>query len=206
MLEYMIISFIISLNLIIYLTISIPLDIVTYRVDKNSRVKGIKPEIKQNFFTTFSYISSLIIWLLFLAIPIENIIESNMLYNPLLANVPFFGIGLQIIGLCLIFCGTFVAMGGRISRGKRAFSWGVPIVLEKSGMYQYLRHPLYSSYFCYFVGFLFLLQHFFLIILLFGIPGYYNIAVYEEEILIQQFGQEYLDYQQRTKRFIPFLW
>ena len=206
MLDYMFISIIVSLNLIIYLTISIPLDIITYRVDKNSRVKGTRPEIKQDFFTIFSYISSLIIWLLFLAIPLENIIESKILYNPFLANVPFFGVGLQLIGIFLIFWGTLVAMGGRISRGKRAFSWGVPIVLEKSGMYRYLRHPLYTSYFCYFVGFLFLLQHLLLIILLFGIPGYYNISVYEEEILIQQFGQEYLDYQQRTKRFIPFLW
>jgi protein-S-isoprenylcysteine O-methyltransferase len=144
--------------------------------------------------------------MLFLIIPFENLVNSNILYHPIFANVSFFGVGLQLIGIFLISSATLVAIGGRISRGKRAFSWGVPIVLEKNGMYRYLRHPLYASYFYYFVGFLFLLQNFLLIFLLLGIPGYYDMAVYEEEILVQEFGHEYIEYQKRTKMFIPFIW
>ncbi|MHA1942700.1 MAG: methyltransferase family protein, partial [Candidatus Hodarchaeales archaeon] len=79
-------------------------------------------------------------------------------------------------------------------------------VLETGGMYRYIRHPLYASYCFYFISFLFILQNLLLIFLLLGIPGYYYISIYEEEILIQQFGQEYRDYQKKVKRFIPFIW
>ncbi|MHA2238180.1 MAG: methyltransferase family protein [Candidatus Hodarchaeales archaeon] len=206
MLNYEIIGIIVGLNLILYLLITLPLDYGTYKSNENSRIQESQPDPKQDLLTTLTYIASLLVWLLFLVIPIENLMNINISYSPLLKNLALYGFTVQVLGLVLISGGTLIAVGGRISRGKRAFSWGVPIVLETGGMYRYIRHPLYASYCFYFIGFLFSLQNLLLIFLLLGIPGYYYISIYEEEFLIQQFGQEYRDYQKKVKRFIPFIW
>jgi protein-S-isoprenylcysteine O-methyltransferase Ste14 len=40
-------------------------------------------------------------------------------------------------------------------------------------------------------------------ILLFGIPAYYSIAKREEEMLLEQFGEEYREYMKKTGRMAP---
>ena len=205
MLEYLTVGNIIQLNLIIYLTVSLPLDITTYRHNVRERKRAVRPDTKHDKLSVFTYLSSLTIWGLFIGISIEQVFNSNILYHQLL-DLGFLGTIFQIIGILIIFCGTIVACTGRISRGNRAFSWGVPIELETDGMYRFLRHPLYASYCYYFIGFPLVLQNPLFLFLLIGIPGYYKISEYEEEILIEYFGREYYTYQHKTKRFIPYLW
>ncbi len=206
MLAYVHIGIIIGINLLLYLIITLPLDLMTYRREESTRKKKIRPKAKQDILSTLTYLSSLTVWVLFILIPFEQIFESNFFYYPLGSNLGFYGICIQFIGILLISVGTVVAVVGRLSRGKRAFSWGIPIILETGGMYKYIRHPLYASYCYYFLGFLLVLQNPLLLLLLLGIPGYVSISKYEEEILRKYFEKEYGEYQKKTKRFIPFIW
>jgi len=38
-----------------------------------------------------------------------------------------------------------------------------------------------------------------------AIPGYYQITFEEERLLVLRFGEEYVNYQNRTGRFVPKL-
>ena len=112
---------------------------------------------------------------------------------------------LQYIGLIFACLGTFIACLGRISRSIYAISWGVPNQLTTRLGYRIVRHPLYTSYCCYFLGVPLAMQNYLLLILVLGIIGYVQTARYEEKILLQEFGGEYEAYQRKVGMIIPFI-
>lgn len=56
-----------------------------------------------------------------------------------------------------------------------------------------------------FFGLFFLWSNLFTLIPLIAIPGYFLVTVEEERLLKQRFGEEYVNYQRKTGRFIPRL-
>jgi protein-S-isoprenylcysteine O-methyltransferase Ste14 len=80
--------------------------------------------------------------------------------------------------------------------------------LVKEGIYSVVRHPIYSSYLLLFVGFCMMLQSFLGLGLLavVSIIWFGSRIQIEEAMLIDQFGDEYRNYQQQTKRLIPFVY
>ncbi|MFW9797387.1 MAG: isoprenylcysteine carboxylmethyltransferase family protein [Candidatus Thorarchaeota archaeon] len=76
--------------------------------------------------------------------------------------------------------------------------------LITSGPYRRVRHPIYASA-IYFLGALVLVSDnfLFLILLMLLIPGVYRRMKKEEEMMVDQFGDEYLDYMKRTGRIFP---
>lgn len=174
---------------------------------KNPKRKREKsPPINFRLELGFTAVISLYFWLLFVIIPIDAIVGQEILYFSLISDLDHINYIVQIFGIILILMGTIVACWGRISRGTRAISWGIPQKLEKSGMYKYIRHPLYASYCYYFIGFVLALQSLLVFPLLLGIIGYYRLSKYEEDILIEVFKDEYREYQQNVGRFFPRLW
>ena len=208
MLEYNTASIIILLNFIIYFSIHIPLDYKTYvnRIkSSNSKSKGeTPPEWENRFIMIITMFSTVYLWFLFIFIPFTGLLIQNSDYNALIVNEPLNTI-IQIIGIIIVTIGTIVACIGRISRGYRAISWGIPRTLENRGMFRFIRHPLYASYCYYFIGFVLTFQSVLLLPLLIGIYGYYRTSIYEEMILVDHFGEQYIKYQQNTGRFFPRL-
>jgi protein-S-isoprenylcysteine O-methyltransferase Ste14 len=76
--------------------------------------------------------------------------------------------------------------------------------LITTGPYGRVRHPIYASA-IYFLGALVLVSDnfLFLILLILIIPGIYRRLNKEESMMIDQFGDEYLDYKKRTGRIFP---
>ncbi len=78
--------------------------------------------------------------------------------------------------------------------------------LVTDGVYSYMRHPQYTGFLLMTFG---LLVHWATLPLLIMWPllvrQYIGLAKKEEEEMIANFGQEYLDYMERTPRFIPRL-
>jgi protein-S-isoprenylcysteine O-methyltransferase Ste14 len=107
-----------------------------------------------------------------------------------------------LTGMCLMSYGVIVAALGRIGRGaylskaetKLATKWGHAIV----------RHPQYAMYIICFIGLPFVSLSPYLLILLIGIPGYIITTKNEEEVLLEEFGEEYRIYMQKVSRFFPF--
>ncbi|MHA2073794.1 MAG: methyltransferase family protein [Candidatus Hodarchaeales archaeon] len=206
MLEYHTVSIIILLNFMIYLSIHIPLDYKTYvnrTLRSNSKSKEKTPPAWENgFIMVITMFSTGYLWFLFIFISLTGLIIQNSNYSLLIVNEPLNTI-MQIFGIIIVTSGTIVACLGRISRGYRAISWGIPKTLENKGMFRLIRHPLYASYCYYFVGFFLIFQSLFIIPLFIGMYGYYRTSVYEESILVDNFGEEYIEYQRKTGRFFP---
>jgi protein-S-isoprenylcysteine O-methyltransferase Ste14 len=66
-----------------------------------------------------------------------------------------------------------------------------------------VRHPSYLGYFLMFIGFLFTAQSIAALAPIAAIPGYIFVAGEEEEMLLTRFGDDYVEYVERTGRFIP---
>ena len=75
-----------------------------------------------------------------------------------------------------------------------------------TGIYQYVRHPLYFGTLVLFVGLFFLIPTF-KIALVNAISFIYLIigSRLEEQKLIDYFGQSYIDYKSKVKGLIPFV-
>lgn len=80
--------------------------------------------------------------------------------------------------------------------------------LVKTGIYRFVRHPIYSSYILLFIGFCLLLHSYLSLGLLAVVCTIWfgNRIGIEEVMLREEFGEEYQAYQQQTKRLIPLIY
>ncbi|EJL76217.1 methyltransferase family protein [Chryseobacterium populi] len=80
--------------------------------------------------------------------------------------------------------------------------------IKKEGFYRYLRHPSYAFSLLTFLGLGLFLNNWLSFILAFVPPFLafsYRIKI-EEQALVEQFGEEYIRYRNRTKKLIPFIY
>jgi protein-S-isoprenylcysteine O-methyltransferase Ste14 len=75
--------------------------------------------------------------------------------------------------------------------------------LNRSGSYRISRNPMYIAYFVYFLGCVLLTRSvlLFAILLVFQISAHWIIRS-EERWCLQEFGQEYIDYMKKVRRYI----
>ena len=201
-------AYYIGLNALFYLLIHIPLDILTLLNEKEKRKTGAKsypPWEKGKFFTKIiTILISIYFWIFFTGWPVAHFFKFDQDFLNYNFEIPF-GEAIRYIGLFLIGAGTFIAVMGRIARGRRAISWGVPEKLSTNLGFGIVRHPLYASYCYYFIGIPLAMQNYLLIPMIFGVIGYYSITVYEERILEEEFGDVYREYQRNVGMLIPFI-
>ncbi len=78
--------------------------------------------------------------------------------------------------------------------------------LIENGIFHYIRHPLYSSLIFLTWG-IFLKNPTFelVIVTMLSTVFLYFTAIYDEKECIGYFGDKYIDYMKRSKRFIPFV-
>lgn len=115
------------------------------------------------------------------------------------------------IGVTLVAIGLIIRIHSILTL-KQYFTYSVAKVdnhqLVETGLYQFIRHPGYLGQIVIFLGISTSLSNW-LSILTMTIPiaiGYgYRIKV-EERFMRDQLGEDYLDYQKRTKRIIPMIY
>jgi len=114
-------------------------------------------------------------------------------------------------GLFLLIVGSAVSVTGRAQLAK--FGSGVLHIeddhrLITTGMFGYIRHPVYAGGILGHVG---IYMAFRSVIMLILVSTLYFIVIrhrmlFEEEMLVEEFGDEYREYMKRTKRLIPLLY
>src|SRR5271155_5470650 len=117
---------------------------------------------------------------------------------------------IQLIGFVLVLIGVSIAISARKELGT---NW-VPAAeyqikkkqeLVTTGIYKYIRHPIYFSAFLSITGGELIAQSYLaLIVFVFLFEGYRQ-SRREEKLLINHFGDSYKTYMKHTKMFIPFL-
>jgi len=208
MIDITIIAWIFIANVTVYFGIHLPLDILTQVKNKNREKKGKNYPPwgeKKLFVKIITVIASLFFWAFICCWPILHFLHWDGFVIFFNYEIPYISTTLQYLGAVLTCWATIIACLGRISRSIYAISWGVPQQLTIKGGFRIVRHPLYASYCYYFLGLPLLFPNYFLLILLPGIYGYYRTAKYEEEILLEEFGEEYRNYQKKVGMLLPFI-
>jgi protein-S-isoprenylcysteine O-methyltransferase Ste14 len=79
--------------------------------------------------------------------------------------------------------------------------------LVTDGVYEYIRHPLYLGEMARNLGFSMILSSFYgsVIVLLGNMFLLFRIPI-EEEMLLNEFGEEYEEYRKKTKKLIPYIY
>lgn len=115
---------------------------------------------------------------------------------------------INLLGLVFGVIGFTIRGLAKRTLGKN-YSYGLkpPEKLVKSGIYKYIRHPIYLALIIYnpMIPMLFSSMYGFLLMQSIIPLILYRIKV-EEDMLIEEFGDEYLKYMKNTKKLIPFIY
>ncbi|MFX0152720.1 MAG: methyltransferase family protein [Candidatus Hodarchaeota archaeon] len=148
----------------------------------------------------------------FLSMPIVFIMpyfEYRMIMNQILS--PLITALISISGSVLLILGGILLLLGRIQLGEYG---GPKIIVEDkhklitTGLYQFIRHPMYLGFLLLFFGYSLAFGSFVMTIVITFIFFliFKNRMDIEERLLISEFGEEYLRYMGRTKRLFPILY
>ena len=123
----------------------------------------------------------------------------------------FWSLGLlNGVGLAVFVGGTLLRQVGKRTLG-RSYSYGLRTLedqkLIQHGVYKYVRHPITLAALIYTPALPLVLSSVYgFLVMLLIIPLFlYRIGI-EEKMLIEKFGPEYIQYMERTKRLIPFIY
>ncbi|MDP4222100.1 MAG: isoprenylcysteine carboxylmethyltransferase family protein [Bacteroidota bacterium] len=115
----------------------------------------------------------------------------------------------QLISWILLILSAYAGIEGYLllkRKGRSEKNFENTTVLVKSGIYKYIRHPLYLSLLLLGTGVMMknpaVLQ---LILGFINLVAIYFTARIEEREMAGRFGDAYLQYMRKTKMFIPFL-
>ncbi len=148
----------------------------------------------------------------FLAMPVGVTLPyfENKVLMEIILSLPT-SIWIPIIGTGFLMVGGILLLVSRLQIGKYG---GPRIVIEEThqlittGMYRYIRHPMYLGFLLLFSGYSFALGSIIAtggisLILFFVFKSRMDM---EENLLLASFREEYLAYLKRTNRLIPFLY
>lgn len=140
----------------------------------------------------------------------EVILILQILGLPLLQIQNISG-SVQIAGLVIVLIGAGVSIFARKELGTNwahAFEYQVKQKQElvTSGIYKYIRHPIYIGLILGFIGGELVVKSYLVFVAVIIIAGAYYQAQLEEKLLIKYFGEDYKNYMKRSKMFIPYLW
>ncbi|MFX0085921.1 MAG: methyltransferase family protein [Candidatus Hodarchaeota archaeon] len=150
---------------------------------------------------------ALFIVFLFLANPfifVLALVEHDILFETRVG-------ALSWIGLFIYFLAAVVIILARVNLGKQGT--GTLVVRENhelitTGLYKYLRHPMYSGTLLGVIGFALVSQSILISLITFVL--YFWIfnkrLIYEENLLEKTFGEKYQKYKASSYRLIPFLY
>jgi protein-S-isoprenylcysteine O-methyltransferase Ste14 len=140
----------------------------------------------------------------FYASPLEYIYLPGLLPFTHTGTLPFIGVGFITASL-LLFGWARWALGGLYS-GRVWVKTGHTLV--QRGPYRILRHPAYAAYLLMSlgiaIGYSSLIS--LLAIPLFLLPGLIYRLNVEENLLLAEFGEQYIQYTHRTSRLFPGIW
>jgi len=208
MLDHDTLAVFLAFNVVAYLIVHLPYIYKSLkRTSEGSVGRSLRDSyspLKGNIIISIIVLTTLYFFVIFLIWPFYHSLFGSEFLERWLVKLPF-STKFQLIGIGLVTAATAINVLGRIARGESYISDGVPEELSKDLGHKIVRHPLYASYCYYFVGFQFIFQSYLTLPLILGIIAYYSAAKKEEELLEEEFGEEYREYQREVGMLLPFL-
>ncbi len=114
-------------------------------------------------------------------------------------------LALQIFGTIFYASGALLHAWSVRVRGRYAVSWAMSgdHRIISDAPYSLVRHPSYLGYMLMIVGMTLIWGNAVTLVPWIAILGYYFVSIYEEAMLIEQFGEEYRQYMKQVGAFIP---
>jgi protein-S-isoprenylcysteine O-methyltransferase Ste14 len=115
----------------------------------------------------------------------------------------------QVVSWIFLFASIYPGIAGYLllkRRGRSENNFENTTILVKSGIYKYIRHPLYCSLLLLGTGVMF--KNTAVLSLVCGavnIAAVYLTARIEEKEMVVKFGSGYSEYMKETKMFIPYI-
>ena len=137
--------------------------------------------------------------LVWVASPLFSFAEYPLRMGPLVVGVACFVAGLWLFYRSHADLGTNWSVTLQVRENHR-------LVVE--GVYQRIRHPMYTALFLYSVGQVFVLPNWVAgpsYLVTFGILFALRVRA-EEKLMLEEFGADYAAYMARTKRLMPGVW
>ncbi len=150
----------------------------------------------------FKYRGQLPIFLFVIAIPVIYTSSQSAINLETLKNVKLLAISLTVLGFLFRAFAIGTTPKGTSGRNTKE---QVANVLNSTGVYSIVRHPLYLGNYFMWIGIVVFVGSFsfFLITSLLFWLYYERIMFAEERFLEKKFGQEYLDWSLKAPAFIP---
>lgn len=196
--------FLFSPEIFTQLSILLPILLLFVFISIDILIRPISAE--KDAFQRLILIISFLIFPIFLYLPyVEFSYWENSLF---MSNIYCY---LLILGNFLLFSGGTILFCSRLQLGKFG---GPKLVIEtdhiliQTGFYRFIRHPMYLGFLCLFLGYNIAVGGLFVAFLgtcFFFLLFRYRMII-EENQLLEEFGNEYSVYKNRTKRLIPFLY
>ncbi|OGK27574.1 hypothetical protein A3C28_06105 [Candidatus Roizmanbacteria bacterium RIFCSPHIGHO2_02_FULL_39_9] len=161
-----------------------------------------KPKLKSK--TLLQRIKSFIVFLWEILIGIQ-LLGMSILPFPNL----FF---IKLVGFLSIIAAFFISISARREIGSN-WTHAAEYQIKKNhelvttGIYSYIRHPIYTGFFLMIVGAELIVGSYLFFLFFVGLIFIHLFqARKEEKILLEKFGMRYRIYMKKTKMFIPYLW
>jgi len=184
-----------SMILLIVFTVS-TISLYLYNADK----KYLKKSKNRFSLKLFRYIS-IFIHITTVIIVCDSLFIDNFLNLEFHDNILYMYVGITLSVIAISF---FIS--SKITLGKNyspCYDQRAPKSITTSGLYKYIRHPIYSSNILLLIGVLLISGSYLMIINILILSFYYIISAYrEEKYLINKFSY-YNTYSKKTGMFIP---
>lgn len=112
-------------------------------------------------------------------------------------------------GILLLLVGAGCGLGGAISLGRNLTPFPKPSAgarLVQTGIYGLIRHPLYTAVFCASVGWALVWRSWPALAAALALAPLFDAKARREERWLRQHFPEYASYEQRVRRFVPWLY
>ncbi len=178
-----------------------------FRGDRKKETESRKAEYNKPVFLIFVS-GILVMWFFWISGIIFSFLNLYLVVFGIIAFTFEFDVYVQIIGFAIFYIGGFLYNWVLIVAGKyvRPAPSGAleNHLLITTGPFRVVRHPLYFSYVCILFGLTLVLSTYWLLIpLLCMIIGIYPTAKAEEDVLIDQFWEVYVKYQEEVGMLFP---
>jgi len=178
-----------------------------FRRDKKEETKSRKANYNKPLFLIFVS-GIMVMWFFWLFSIIFSFLDLYYSVFNIITLTFEFDIYIQVVGFVFFYIGGFGYNWVLIVAGK--YLQPAPSgtledhKLITTGPFRVVRHPLYVSYVCIIFGLALVLSTYWLMIpLLCIIIGIYPAAKAEEDVLIDQFGEDYVKYQEKVGMLFP---
>ena len=173
--------------------------------DRMSHLMGKKlfQQTYRFFYTSFSIVSFLPVIYFYIVLPLMTIWRVAAPWSWLLLGLQAVGGIGAVVSVIQTDALSFVGLRQLLGRGETQATAGLGETLYISGLYRWMRHPLYT----FSMLFLWASPVMSRSLLIFNVlaTAYFVIgSIFEERRLTADFGSAYTDYQSQVPRFIPY--